>query len=123
MMIFEQMQEITEKLILQHGIECEISSQELKTLINVHFGTNPSSIIPSDYCYNRANKGIVFSGDTRLLVYGGRGVYICLGKNYPYDKPVYTRPKGTKTDIVVGTWEKGVFTPNINWELCGLRLS
>lgn len=116
MTIIEQMQTITAELISHNGIGHKISSQELKALINARFDTNLGSIIPSDYCYNRVNKGIVFLKYPRLFVYAGRGVYECLGENYPYDGSVYARPKGSKSEMIVGTWKNGVFTPNVNWE-------
>ena len=115
MTIPEQIQTITAELISRNGIGYEISSQELKILINRRFGTNLSSIIPPDYCYNRVNKGIVFFRYPRLFAYVGRGVYKCLGENYPYDGPVYAQSKGTKTEIIVGAWKNGIFTPNVNW--------
>ena len=52
----------------------------------------------------------------RLFAYVGRGVYECLGENYPYEGPVYAQPKGSKTEIIVGAWKKGIFTSNVNWE-------
>ena len=60
MTIPEQMQTITAELISRNGIGYKISSQELKALLKARFGTNLSSIIPPDYCYNRVNKGMVF---------------------------------------------------------------
>lgn len=116
MTIPEQMQIITAELISKNGVGYRISSQELKELLGARFGTNYSSIIPSDYCYNRVNKGIVFMKHPRLLAYSGHGIYECLGENYPYDKSVYAQPKGTKDEVIVGVWQNGVFIPNANWE-------
>lgn len=121
MTIFDQLKEITDELISQNGMGCEINSGELKALISTHFGTNLSSIIPSDYCYNRVNKGIVFSKHSRLFAYVDRGVYKCLGTDYLYNEPAFTRPKDSNTDVMVGIWENGDFTPNENWERCGLK--
>ena len=121
MTIPEQIQTITAELISRNGIGYEISSQELKALINARFGTNLSSIIPPDYCYNRVNKGIVFFRYPRLFTYVGRGMYECLGENYPYDGSVYAQPKGSKAAIIVGNWKNGVFSQNDNWESCCLK--
>lgn len=110
MTISEQMEKITEELISQNGIGYRISSQELKDRICARFGTNRSSIIPSDYCYNRVNKGIEFPRKPpRLFEFLGDGMYECFGKNYLYDKPVYAHPKGSKSEFVVGIWENGRF--------------
>ena len=78
-------------------------------------------VIPSDYCYNRVNKDPASVEHPRLFEMVGNGVYVCLGEDYPYNKPMYTQPTGTKNEIVVGIWENGVFTPNENWEKCGLK--
>ena len=121
MTIPEQMQTAVEELVSKYGIKYRISSLELKELIHIRFGTNYSSIIPPDYCYNRVNKGIVFSRYPRLLAYVERGVYECLGKNYPYDGKVYTQPKGTQEELAVGAWKNGVFIPNTDWESCCLK--
>lgn len=121
MTISEQLQTLTAELISRNGIGCEISSQELKALIDARFDTNFSSVIPSDYCYNRVNKGIAFLKYPRLFAYIGRGMYKCLGENYPYDGPVYAQPKGSKTEMIVGTWKNRSFTPNLNWESCCLK--
>ena len=116
MKIHEQIQTITEELISWNGIGYEISTQELKELVSARFGTNISSIIPPDYCYNRVNKGINFFRDPRLFAYIGPGLYECLGENYQFDGSVYAKPKGSKTEIIVGSWKNGIFTQNVNWE-------
>jgi len=62
-------------------------------------GTNRSSIIPSDYCYNMINAGITF--DFHIFELLMRGQYEWLGPNYPYSGPIYW--KGEQ----VGKWEEG----------------
>ena len=121
MTIPEQMQVITAELISQNGIHYRISSQELKSMVVSRFGANPSSIIPSDYCYNRVNKGITFLKHPRLLAHVGHGIYECLGENYPYNEPVFARPKESKSEVIVGVWENGIFCPNNNWDSCFLK--
>lgn len=121
MTISEQMQTITEKLIRCHSIGYRISSQEIKVLVATHFGTNYSSIIPSDYCYDRVNKGIDFHKKPHLFKFLGDGMYECLGKNYSFDGPVLTLEKGAKEEVQVGEWKNGHFIENENWTLCGLK--
>lgn len=82
-----------------------LSSTEVKEELKAKYGTNPSSIILSDYCYNRTNDGILF--DKHLFEYQGRNKYVYLGENNPYTGKIYHRPIGHKTDIVVGEWLNG----------------
>lgn len=49
-------------------------------------GTNRSSVIPSDYCYNIVNAGIKF--DRHLFEYNEDSIYKVLGKDYPYVGPI-----------------------------------
>ena len=116
MTIPEQMQTITAELISRNGIGYKVSAGEIKAMVKARFGTNLDSIIPPDYCYNRVNKGIVFMRYPRLFAHIGRGVYECIGENYPYNGVVYAQPRGLKNEIIVGAWENGVFIPNVNWE-------
>ena len=121
MTIPEQMKIVVSELINSNGKGYRISSGEIKTLLHKRFGTNTGSIIPSDYCYNRVNKGIVFTKYPRLFAYVDRGIYECLGENYPYDGAVCAQPYGTKNEIVVGAWNDGKFSPNSNWEHCFMK--
>ena len=116
MKIPEQMRTVINEIISEYGPRYRISLKELYELLGARFQTKEGSIIPSDYCYNRVNKGIDFYKKPRLLEFLGDGMYECLGENYPYDKAVYTKPKGSKQEIVVGHWENGTFVPNSNWE-------
>ena len=121
MTIDEQMRTVVNEIISEYGVHYKIGLRELYELLGARFQTNSGSIIPSDYCYNRVNKGIEFHKKPRLFRFLGDGMYECLGENYPFDGPVYTQPKGTKAEIIVGCWENGVFTPNANWDLYCLK--
>lgn len=121
MTIDEQMRTVVAELVSEFGPGHRVSLRELYELIGARFQTNSSSIIPADYCYNRANKGIEFMKKPRLFCHLGEGVYECLGEDYPFDGAVYTREKGTKKDVVVGSWENGVFAKNSNWDLYCLK--
>lgn len=69
-------------------------------VIAVYPGTNRTSVIPSDYCYNIINKDST-SFIIRLFESLGAGNYKCLGKNYPYVGDIYWKDKK------VGSWIKG----------------
>ena len=101
MTIDEQMTVVVNELADIFGTEHIISRAELISIVHERFQTSPGSIIPSDYCYNRINNGITLKKPT-LLNFLGSGNYQCLGDNYCFDGPIYHRPKGESTDIVVG---------------------
>jgi len=77
-----------------------LTAEEIKTRLMERFETNPASVLPSDYCYNRWNQGI--SGQKPLFVRVGAGEYRYLGPDYPYSGLVYWRPSGATKDRVVG---------------------
>ncbi|WP_409422309.1 HNH endonuclease [Pseudaeromonas sp. ZJS20] len=68
--------------------------------------TNETSILPSDYCYNRTNNGArhvhLFSWEN--------GRYWCLGENYKYNGYIYRQPKGSTELLISGVWVNGVKT-------------
>jgi hypothetical protein len=65
-------------------------------------GTNRTSILPADYCYNRINKGIKFN--FHVFESLPDGTYKFLGLNYPFTGPVLW--KGEQ----VGTMKNGRYT-------------
>lgn len=117
MTIDEQMRTVVTEIVSEYGVRYKISLKELYELLGARFQTNSSSIIPSDYCYNRVNKGIEFHKKPRLFNFLGDGMYECLGENYLYTGDVENASDGT----VVGSWENGVFQKNANWELLHLK--
>lgn len=115
--IDEQMRIVVKEIISEYDVRYKISLKELYELLGARFQTNSSSIIPSDYCYNRVNKGIEFHKKPHLFKFLGDGMYECLGENYRYTGDVENASDGT----VVGSWENGVFQKNANWELLHLK--
>lgn len=103
MTVFEQL-----KAVLKDRIHDIVTPIEVKDLLANQFGTNPSSIILSDYCYNRYNSGISFN--KHLFQYINRGCYKYLGENYPYTGFIFHKPKGQTKEIIVGEWKNGVKT-------------
>lgn len=121
MTINEQMKTVVDEIISEYGLHYKISLKELYELLGARFGTNSGSVIPSDYCYNRTNKGIEFLKKPRLFSFLGDGMYECLGENYPFNGSVYANEKGSSEEVEVGTWENGVFCKNDNWNLYCLK--
>ncbi|MBU9711606.1 DUF7225 domain-containing protein [Evansella tamaricis] len=101
MKIYEQIKKVME------GKEKTLTtSSELKKELNEKYGTNPSSIILSDYCYNRYNAGIKF--DKHLFEYINRSTYKYLGESFPYTGLIFHKPKGSESEFVIGEWNEGV---------------
>ena len=94
------------ELIEDRGHGCEVTAQEICQMMHDRFGTNPGSVIPSDYCYNRVNYGINVVTKPTFFEYVDRDIYRCLGA-CPYEGPVMHRPKGERADIQVGVCENG----------------
>lgn len=63
------------------SIGTRLSRQEIIDSIHSAFGTNESSIIPSDYCYNMTNKGKT-DGSPNFFLNVGTGLYEYVGENY-----------------------------------------
>ncbi|MED3398664.1 DUF6998 domain-containing protein [Bacillus wiedmannii] len=82
-----------------------LTSAEIQDRLKTKFNTNPGSIIPADYCYNRYNKGRV--SNENLFIYINRGMYKYVGENYPYTGLVFHKPRGADYESVVGEWDNG----------------
>ena len=79
----------------------EVFSREviIDLVVRAYPGTNRTSVIPSDYCYNIVNKGIPFT--FHIFEFLGNGMYRCLGSDYPYTGPIHWKDKQ------VGEWNSG----------------
>lgn len=105
MIIFEQIREV-----LKDKIGCVVTSSEIKNHLQDTFGTNGSSVILADYCYNRINDGIRFKKETRIFEYKSRGKYKYLGQGYPYTGKIVHKPIKSKVEKIVGEWINGQMT-------------
>lgn len=101
MTIYEQIKKVMEG---KNGME--FTSEEIKSAVTSKFGANPTSVIPSDFCYNRTNNGINPREDNRLFEYLETGLYKYLGENYPYTGKIFHKPQGGE-EKVVGEWNNG----------------
>lgn len=81
------------------------TAKEIKSELARRYGTNPASVIPSDYCYNRRNHGLI--SQTPIFVRVGRGEYRFIGRDQPYTGLIYGRPRGASADQVIGEWVDG----------------
>lgn len=92
------------------GMENEtFTTQKIKELIltATNYKYHPDSIIPSDFCYNRINKGIDFK--LHLFEYKRRGFYIYRGENKYRNEDVWAKIKRNSKDIKVGKWQNGTY--------------
>lgn len=72
-------------------------------VVNAYPGTNRSSIMPSDYCYNMLNAGIDFVFHFFESLGEREGRYRCLGISYQYTGTIYWKL------MPVGEWRDGRF--------------
>lgn len=95
----EQIEQYVVKIIAQYGLGHSISGQDIKTDLVTRYKTNPSSILPADYCYNRLNKGID-KNKTAYFEYIERDQYRVWGKDYPFNGVILAKPKGEEEHLV-----------------------
>ena len=64
-------------------IGTQFTTAEIKHLVFTKFGRTKGSIIPSDYCYYKRNKGKIGPLETfNLFLWIKRGLYVYVGENY-----------------------------------------
>ncbi|PIC96374.1 hypothetical protein CSV69_07820 [Sporosarcina sp. P26b] len=103
MKIYDQMKQVLE------GREGDIiTAGDLKRELQLMHGTNPSSVIPSDFCYNRFNNGITFT--KHLFVYLTKSTYKYIGEYAKYTGMIFHKSKSTQEEVVIGEWKDGVKT-------------
>ena len=105
MTVDEQMVEIVNELSKNFGTDYVITTRELYEIFFKRFRRKEGSVIPSDYCYNRVNNGITLSKPA-VFEFLGRGKYRSLGSNYPYNGPIYHKPK-SQGEFIVGKCVNG----------------
>ncbi|TOG82165.1 hypothetical protein CGI93_17610 [Vibrio parahaemolyticus] len=107
MAILEQV----EALLRESGREL-FSAAEIKAMMAATHGTNPKSVLPADYCYNRTNFGIDKSGMLvrKFLIFLSGNQYRYVGFDYKFNGYVYQKPQGSKSENIVGYWNNGVYS-------------
>jgi hypothetical protein len=79
----------------------------IHAVLEAYPGTNPTSVIPSDYCYNQICKGAKYIYlFENLNNSGNQNQYRVLGENHPYTGAITWR--GT----VIGEWKQGETKPH-----------
>ena len=95
---------------------------EIVNLVVSKYGCNPTSIIPSDYCYNRLNNGINYEKYLHLFEYTNTKQYRYLGLDYPYTGKIIHKPKGGY-EVVVGELINGDLISYDNYEIAPQRVT
>ncbi len=92
-------------------MDAEFTRAEIINLVTSKYNNcNPTSVIPSDYCYNRLNNGINYEKYLHLFIYTDDKKYRYVGLNYPYTGKIKHKPRGG-FEIVVGELKEGILIP------------
>jgi len=84
-----------------------LTTAEIVELVHGKFGRNKTSILPSDYCYNRLNAGINFDKRKHIFIMIGVGEYKYVGENYSYTGFIYCKPQEEIEEKIAGEWKNG----------------
>lgn len=90
--IQEQLAAYVADIIDHYGIGHTVSTKEIKDTITNRYKSNRDSIIPSDYCYNRWNEGLLES-TPKFFEYLDRSEYRVWGEGYLFNGVVLAHPK------------------------------
>ncbi len=71
----------------------EFSTKWFKTELSKQFNRSQGCYIPSDYCYDRTNKGINYEKQPHYFLHIGRGKYRYVGKSYQYKGNIEQNPR------------------------------
>lgn len=119
MTIYEQI-----KVFLRDRTGETVTAKEIKNALKAKYGTNTSSIIPSDYCYNRINDGIRF--DKHIFEYIDHNNYKYLGERFPFTGLIFHKPTGQTSEFIYGEWNNGrkiiYKTPVVKDSIEGIRI-
>ena len=102
--------------VKQNGTDTIKSASEILRIAEL--SDKAGVILPSDYCYNRYNKGLYGFGGPFLFEYLGTNQYKLLGENYPYNGPISHKPKG-KPERIIGSWTSGyvdITDKDVDWK-------
>lgn len=82
-----------EELLKSIPIGYKFSANWFKTALSKQYNRSENSYIPSDYCYNRKNKGINYDIQPHYFLRLGRGKYKYVGKNYVFKGEIEEKPR------------------------------
>lgn len=114
MTIEEAMRLAINGYIEKNGIGNIVTKQELAIMVNEIMPVKSNSFLPSDYCYNRTNKGITFETHVHLFELMDDAHYKVLGENYLYSGPVLGRKEDGQGYEIKGVWVNGEYEDGIS---------
>lgn len=85
-----------EQFLSSMPLNHEFSRKWFKTELSKQFNRSEDSYIPSDYCYNRTNKGVKYDRQPHYFLHIGRGKYRYVGKNYLYKGNIEQYPQNKR---------------------------
>lgn len=89
MSILDEIEEFVKTL----PIDYEFSTKWFKTELSRKYHRSEDSYIPSDYCYNRKNNGIIYEEQPHYFLYIKQGKYKYVGKEYVFNGIPVHNPK------------------------------
>lgn len=89
MRVLDEIEEFTKSMPLNY----EFSTSWFKNTLSKQYSRSTGSYIPSDYCYNRKNKGINYDKQPHYFLYLGRNRYRYVSKDYVYNGEVEENPR------------------------------
>lgn len=90
-----QIQEEIESLLQTMDNQQEFTRSWFVKTLSSKYGRPKHNYIPSDYCYNWTNKGIIYEKQPHYFIKDLyiRGLYRYVGKDYVYNGEVYSKPR------------------------------
>ena len=85
-----------EEFLSSMPINYVFSRKWFATELSQKYKRSAGSYIPSDYCYNRENKGINYDRQPHYFLFLGKGQYQYVGKNYNFTGNVESNPRVKK---------------------------
>lgn len=89
MRVKEEIEQFLSSMPFNH----EFSTKWFKTELSKQFNRSQDCYIPSDYCYDRTNKGINHEKQPHYFLYISRGKYRYVGKSYQYKGNIEQNPR------------------------------
>lgn len=89
MTVTEEIEEFLALMPIGH----KFSTRWFKAELSKQYNRSEGSYIPSDYCYNRKNKGINYDKCPHYFLYLSHGVYQYVGKKYNFTGEVEQKPR------------------------------
>jgi 5-methylcytosine-specific restriction endonuclease McrBC GTP-binding regulatory subunit McrB len=86
----------------------KFTSKEINEKVNKKFGTDKQSVLPSDRCYNKTNKGLTFDKELHIFEdLKDEDKYMYLGEGNKYNGKIFFNGVNSHKEQEVGEWIDG----------------